>query len=232
MERTKEYEKLVIENYNVLLTYAKSLTKNFSKAEDLVQEVMIKALNKHDNFQEGTNIKAWLFTVMRNEYLSGLRKTKREKEDPDGIFASLVAVPEAQDYAYDLKIVQKRMRLAPKAMRMSFELVVLNGMQYDEAAQILSTHVGTVKSRVSRMRQFLETGIQPIEEQEEKQTYSDDLVFDIHYNYIKGLSVYQIAEHLNIQPSEVMLILAQKRIRKRSTITLFDYSEDFESEAA
>lgn len=132
--------------------FAISLCGNRDRADDLVQEALVKAWNSLDSFQVGTNLKAWLFTILRNAYFSELRKTKREVADSDGALAARVAVPAEQHAHVDLKDLNRAMAELPADQREALILVGAEGFSYEDAAAIAGCAVGTVKSRVNRAR--------------------------------------------------------------------------------
>jgi RNA polymerase sigma-70 factor (ECF subfamily) len=135
-----------------LRTFALSLTRNVDTAEDLVQATMLRAIRHRRNFQDGTNLEAWLFTILRNDYLSGLRKRKREVEDTDGSYvAKLVSIPE-QPGRLDFQDFHAALNKLPADMRQAVMLIGAEGMSYEQAAEALNVAVGTVKSRVNRAR--------------------------------------------------------------------------------
>ena len=115
------------------------------RADDIVQETVLKAWNNFDTFQEGTNLKAWLFTILRNTFLSEMRKKRREVVDADGKMAErLSVVPEQQGHV-DLSDFRKALDLLPPAQREAVVLVGAAGMSYEEAAEIARCAVGTIK---------------------------------------------------------------------------------------
>lgn len=130
-----------------LMAFARKLTKRADLAQDLVQDTIVKALKNSDKFEPGTNITAWLFTILRNECFSRSRRASREVADVDGIFASLVSAPAAQAAAYDLQVLFGQMERLNFEQRASLELVAIDGMSYDEVADILGIPAGAVKSR-------------------------------------------------------------------------------------
>jgi RNA polymerase sigma-70 factor, ECF subfamily len=132
--------------------FAISLCGNRDRADDLVQEALVKAWNHLDSFQEGTNLKAWLFTILRNAYFSELRKTKREVADSDGLLAARVAVPAEQHAHLDLSDLSRALTELPADQREALILVGAEGFSYEDAASISGCAVGTVKSRVNRAR--------------------------------------------------------------------------------
>jgi RNA polymerase sigma-70 factor, ECF subfamily len=135
-----------------LRAFAVSLCGNLERADDLVQETMLKAFKNIDTFQEGTNLKAWLFTILRNTYFSELRQLKREVEDADGMHAGRAAVHPAQHGHMDMCELQDALKLLQDDQREALVLVCAAGMSYEEAAAIAGCAVGTIKSRVNRAR--------------------------------------------------------------------------------
>lgn len=138
-----------------LRAFAISLSRNVDRADDLVQETLLRALANIDSLQPGTNMSAWLFTILRNHFRSEYRKRRREVEDADGSYtASLTSQPEQTG-----KIEHEELRTAlaklPADQCEALLLVGASGFSYEEAAQICGCAVGTVKSRVNRARNRL-----------------------------------------------------------------------------
>jgi RNA polymerase sigma-70 factor, ECF subfamily len=132
--------------------FAISLCGNRDRADDLVQEALVKAWNHLESFEQGTNLKAWLFTILRNAYFSELRKTKREVADSDGQFAARQAVAPEQQGHLDLIDLNNALSQLPPDQREALILVGAEGFSYEDAASICACAVGTVKSRVNRAR--------------------------------------------------------------------------------
>lgn len=132
--------------------FAMSLCGNRDRADDLVQEALVKAWNHLDSFEVGTNLKAWLFTILRNAYFSELRKTKREVADSEGLIAARVAIPAEQHAHLELKDLGAALTSLPPDQREALILVGAEGFSYEDAASISGCAVGTVKSRVNRAR--------------------------------------------------------------------------------
>ena len=139
-----------------LRAFAVSLTQNADKADDLVQETLVKAWDKHESFQPGTNLKAWLFTILRNEFYSQMRKRGREVQDSDGIMTARLAVHPSQHGMLDLKDFRAALEQLPEDQREAIILIGASGFSYEEAAEICNCAVGTIKSRVSRARNRLQ----------------------------------------------------------------------------
>ena len=138
-----------------LRAFAISLTSDHHRANDLVQETLLKAWANSDKFDVGTNLRAWLFTILRNTYFSELRKRRREIQDVEGQAASqLVSLPE-QNGHLDLVDFTKAMAMLSPDQREALLLVGAEGFSYEEAAEISGCAVGTVKSRVNRARSHL-----------------------------------------------------------------------------
>ena len=130
-----------------LRAFAVSLCGDKERADDLVQETLFKAWNHLDSFKEGTNLKAWLFTILRNTYFSERRKRKREVEDAEGMYAAKLATRPEQHGHMDMRL--------PDDQREALVLVGAAGFSYEEAADICGCAVGTIKSRVNRARNRL-----------------------------------------------------------------------------
>jgi RNA polymerase sigma-70 factor, ECF subfamily len=125
------------------------------QADDLVQDTLLKAWSHSDSFTEGTNIRAWLFTILRNTYFSFYRKRGREVQDTDGIYASRVAVPAEQNGIVDLADLRTALGKLPEEQREVLIMIGATGLSYEEAAEICGVAVGTIKSRVNRGRNKL-----------------------------------------------------------------------------
>ena len=139
----------------MLRTFAISLTANPARADDLVQETMVKAWANRERFTPGTNFTAWLFTILRNQFYTEVRKGRREVEDADGVYAGTLTAHPDQEHAAGLRMVMNLIGTLPLPQRQALLLVGAEGFTYEEAAEQLGCQVGTVKSRVSRARAFL-----------------------------------------------------------------------------
>jgi RNA polymerase sigma-70 factor (ECF subfamily) len=147
-----------------LRAFAMSLIADATHADDLVQDTIVKAWAKQDSFQHGTNMKAWLFTILRNDFYSKMRKNGREIEDRDGILTERMAVPPAQYGSLDLQDFRKALDRLPEDQREAIILVGASGFSYEEAAEICECAIGTIKSRVSRARDALQEALSMDEE--------------------------------------------------------------------
>ena len=138
-----------------LRAFAMSLSGNADRADDLVQETVMRAMANIDSFTPGTNMAAWLFTILRNLFRSQYRKRRREVEDPDGSYLASLKMPPEQFGRLEFKELIEALAKLPHVQREALLLVAASGFSYDEAAAICEVAVGTIKSRVSRARQLL-----------------------------------------------------------------------------
>ena len=138
-----------------LRAFAISLCGNIDRADDLVQETLLRALAHIDSFQPGTNMPAWLFTILRNLFRSEYRKRRREVEDADGRYAeSLRSHPEQTGHV-EFGEFRAALSKLPSDQREALILVGASGFSYEDAATICGCAVGTIKSRVNRARSKL-----------------------------------------------------------------------------
>lgn len=151
---------LLVAQIGSLRAFAVSLCGDRDRADDLVQETLFKAWNHLDSFKEGTNLKAWLFTILRNTYFSERRKRKREVEDADGSYAARLASRPEQHGHMEMKDFQEALSHLPDDQREALVLVGAAGFSYEEAAEISGCAVGTIKSRVNRARGRLADALQ------------------------------------------------------------------------
>ncbi len=138
-----------------LRAFAMSLTVNEVRADDLVQETLLKAWANQHRFRPDSNLKAWLCTILRNQFYTDCRKRKREVEDGDGVLAGQLTTPAAQEHGIELQKVWAVLEKLPPLQREALLLVAAQGLTYEAAAEVTGSQVGTMKSRVSRARAFL-----------------------------------------------------------------------------
>jgi RNA polymerase sigma-70 factor (ECF subfamily) len=138
-----------------LRAFAISLIGRTDRADDLVQETLTKAWSHHASFQPGTNLRAWLYTILRNEFYSQMRKKGREVEDVDGTYSRNLGVHPEQHGHLDMADMELALRQLPSDQREALLLVGASGFSYEEAAAICNVAMGTIKSRVNRARNRL-----------------------------------------------------------------------------
>lgn len=142
----------IVEHLPALRAFAISLTRNHATADDMVQDTVVKAWTNIDKFQAGTNLRAWLFTILRNTYYSNRRKAKREVADVDGVFAESMSEKPAHDGHLQMADFRRAFAQLPDEQREALILVGASGFAYEEAADMCGVAVGTIKSRVNRAR--------------------------------------------------------------------------------
>jgi RNA polymerase sigma-70 factor, ECF subfamily len=135
-----------------LRAFAWSLCHNASDADDLVQDTLIKAWTNREKFEPGTNLRAWLFTILRNTYYTAVLRRRREVRDETGEYASTLKSAPTQDWSVAVHSLQEALLKLPDEHREALVLVGAAGLSYEEAAEICGCALGTIKSRVNRAR--------------------------------------------------------------------------------
>lgn len=152
MSSTGDFQKDLEALLPNLRAFARSLTGTTDRADDLVQEALVRAWNFRDRFQPGTNLKAWLFTILRNAHISERRRRKWEVEDVDGEYAGQLSVSGEQTAHMDMLEFEAAFATLPTDQREALLLIGAEGFSYEEAALMCACAVGTMKSRVNRAR--------------------------------------------------------------------------------
>jgi len=135
-----------------LRAFAWSLSHNGSDADDLVQDTLIKAWTNREKFEPGTNLRAWLFTILRNTYYTQVLRRRREVRDETGEYAGTLRTAPTQEWSVAMHALQVALRQLPDEHREALILVGAAGLSYEEAAEICGCALGTIKSRVNRAR--------------------------------------------------------------------------------
>ena len=151
----KAPEEELIDHLPAMRAFALSLTRNSAQADDLVQDTVVKAWTNFDKFQVGTNLRAWLFTILRNTFYSSRRKAKREIADVDGAFAAGLAEKPSHDGRLQMNDFMRAFDKLPVEQREALLLVGASGFSYEEAAVTCGVAIGTIKSRANRGRKAL-----------------------------------------------------------------------------
>lgn len=157
---TIDFEQRLLKEKKGLENFSFSLTQNREEAKNLVQDTFLKALMHKESFKEDTNIKAWLFTIMKNTFINNYRKNKRVGrviEDENAISyinrnAGVSAFTADHDLNYEN--IKAKIKLLPKEQRIPFEMIN-QGYKYQEIADRFSISIGTVKSRIFLARKKL-----------------------------------------------------------------------------
>ena len=152
MTATLSWRDEVVGLIPALRAFAWSLSHNGSDADDLVQDTLIKAWTNREKFEPGTNLRAWLFTILRNTYYTTVARRRREVRDETGEYAGRLRTPATQDWSIAVRALQAALQKLPAEHREALILVGAAGLSYEEVAEICGCALGTIKSRVSRAR--------------------------------------------------------------------------------
>jgi RNA polymerase sigma-70 factor, ECF subfamily len=167
----KEFEETALIHLDLLYNTALQMTRNPQDAEDLVQETFVRAYRFFDKFEKGTNCKAWLFKIMQNNFINNYRKKAKEpaKVDFDEIESTLSTDIRKEELSSESSIkiedifdkfieddVRNAMESLPEDFRTAIILSDIEGQSYQEIADILHCPIGTIRSRISRGRKFLQ----------------------------------------------------------------------------
>jgi len=152
---TASFHEQVISILPKLKVQALALTRNRAAAEDLVQDAVCNALSAQDSFIPGTNFAAWMHRILRNRFISNLRK-RRDTTDIDDVPAATFASDAPHENRLALKELASAMERLPADQREALVMVVIHGMSYESLAEATGCAIGTAKSRVFRARRQLE----------------------------------------------------------------------------
>jgi len=144
-----------------LRAFAWSLSHDAADADDLVQDTLVKAWSHRDRFTPGTNLRAWLFTILRNTFYTAISRRRREVNDEDGQEAARLVSPADQEWNVSLNDLRLALARLPPTHREALVLVGGAGMTYQEAADVCGCAIGTIKSRVNRARARLMVLLDP-----------------------------------------------------------------------
>jgi RNA polymerase sigma-70 factor (ECF subfamily) len=150
--KESEWRDAVVQLIPALRAFAWSLSHNASDADDLVQDTLIKAWTNREKFEPGTNLRAWLFTILRNTYYTAAVRRRREVRDETGKYAATLSTGPTQDWSLAIRALQAALAQLPDEHREALILVGAAGLTYEEAAEVCGCALGTIKSRVNRAR--------------------------------------------------------------------------------
>ena len=167
----RDFKRAMLGCLGSLRAFAVSLTGRHDRADDLVQDTIMKAWAKQESYQPGTNMRAWLVTILRNEFYSQIRKSGREVQDTDGAYTSRLSVPPEQHGSVDLADFKTALAKLPEDQREAILLIGASGFAYEEAAEICGCALGTIKSRVNRARGRL---LKLMDAEEPADTFADE----------------------------------------------------------
>jgi len=145
----------IIELLPAMRAFSRTFYQNQSNRDDLVQETVMKALSSIDSFTPGTQLKSWLFTIMRNSFCTQLKKAMREVPGRTECIADNRSIQPSQEWALRTREVEAAIYKLPADHRKVLLLIAIDGVTYDEAAHICNCNLGTIKSRLHRARSSL-----------------------------------------------------------------------------
>lgn len=158
------FSEILLTNADFLKPFAINLTRDSEAANDLCQETLYKALANQEKYHSGTNIKAWLFTIMRNIFINNYRRKIKQKtfldSTPHDYLVNLkqVTVPNAAESDMRVKEINKAIQQLPEIFKTPF-LLYFDGYKYNEIADVLHEPLGTIKSRIHFARKLLKEQI-------------------------------------------------------------------------
>ena len=155
---TLEFNQLLVNNAEFLKPFAITLTKDHEVAKDLCQETLCKAFTYRDKYEPGTNIKAWLFTIMRNIFINDYRRNNRKKVVMDVVKQSVTPYALSSETRLKLKEINSAIHHLPAIFKNAC-LLYLHGYKYHEIALALNEPLGTIKSRIHFAKKMLQKQI-------------------------------------------------------------------------
>ena len=177
------FKRQLAETIPHLRAFARSLCGRPDFADDLVQDAMLKAWAAQDRFEPGTNLRAWTFTILRNCYLTEMRRNKFVGDYDEGVAERTLQAPMGQEDPLHLADMRRALMTLPRVRREAILLVGAGGFSYEEAAEICQTAVGTMKSRVGRARaalnEMLDGGTMPAREGTQAISAHESLINDL-----------------------------------------------------
>jgi RNA polymerase sigma-70 factor (ECF subfamily) len=153
----EDVRETVVSMMPAMRALARLLTRNAAEADDLLQDSLVKALANIDRFEPGTNLRAWLFTILRNTFYNSMRRRQNEKMAIQSLSRHAVEQGANQEWRVQIGEVESDIGSLPDEQREAIILVGAVGLSYEEAAEICQCALGTIKSRVYRAREKLVT---------------------------------------------------------------------------
>lgn len=154
--KTTGFQRELLEATPFLRAFARTLCHDTEQAEDLTQEALLKAWQCREQYQPGTNLRAWLATILRNRFYSQGRRRKWQADYDQAVMERTLVAPDNQECVVELEDVRRALAMLPDFQREALILVGAGGMSYEQVAQIAGCPLGTVKSRVRRGRDELQ----------------------------------------------------------------------------
>ena len=149
----------VLSHIPALRLFARSLTGWYGDADDLVQDTLVRAISSAESYTPQTNMRAWLFTIMRNRFYNNLVKLTRESPGSEDCVSGQLSVPDTQYWHVRGRETEAAVMRLPQPYREAVMLVLITGESYQSAAEVLQVDIGTIKSRVNRGRRLLQAAL-------------------------------------------------------------------------
>lgn len=149
----------VLSHIPALRLFARSLTGRYGDADDLVQDTLVRAISSAASYSPGTNMRAWLFTIMRNCFYNNRVKLNREQPGAERCVSDTPSIPDQQYWYVRGREIEAALMGLPQAYREAVVLVLVTGESYQVAAEVLQVDIGTIKSRINRGRKLLQTAL-------------------------------------------------------------------------
>lgn len=162
---TVDFRKMLVMNAEFLRPFAITLTRDNEAAQDLFQETMFRALSNEEKYNDGTNIKAWLYTIMRNIFINNYRRKAKQNTIFDSspneflLNTAQAIAPNVAESNLKIKEIQAAIHELPDIFRNPF-MLYFDGYKYNEIAHMLNEPLGTIKSRIHFARKLLKEKIQ------------------------------------------------------------------------
>ncbi|MDH5749609.1 MAG: sigma-70 family RNA polymerase sigma factor [Rhodospirillales bacterium] len=152
-----DIHRLIVDQIPHLRRYARALLRNPDAADDLVQECLTRAMDRLHLWKPGSNMRAWLFSILHNQHVNAARRLNRrpDKADPERDHDALRPAPPEQGSRHEVRDLGRALEQLPEEQRQVVLLVGLEGLSYQETAEVLDVPSGTVMSRLNRGRQLL-----------------------------------------------------------------------------
>lgn len=149
----------ILSHIPALRLFARSLTGRYGDADDLVQDTLVRAIAAAKSYTPGTNMRAWMFTIMRNRFYNDRIKLSRERPGAEDCISTIPTTPERQYWQVRGREIEAALMGLPQAYREAVMLVLVTGESYQAASEILDCDIGTIKSRISRGRKLLQVAL-------------------------------------------------------------------------
>lgn len=168
----ESFRAALVEEIPSLRRFARALVRERDKADDVVHDCLVRALSKWQSFRPGTNLRAWLMAILHHTFISDVRRRRPQGEEPENWDMIPVAAPD-ETVRLQLRDLERGLAQLPREQRTTLLLVVIEGMSYEQAAEVTGVPVGTIRSRLARARDGLRRFLQDEPDVAENKSRSD-----------------------------------------------------------